>query len=118
MTGGEETRIAMPEEDMVPVDVSPDGSNFLVVEGTGFPATGPLWTVPVMGWQQCSQAGNDAVHRFQRIHLAGAEESAGGDRGDIAERHKRGCRRAFHLGCPGKWRDAPTAHYQLEEYPE
>jgi serine/threonine protein kinase/Tol biopolymer transport system component len=49
VTGGEEARVAMPEEDMVPVDVSPDGSNFLVVEGTGFPATGPLWTVPVMG---------------------------------------------------------------------
>ena len=49
VTGGEETRVAMPGADMVPVDVSPDGSNFLVVEGTGFPATGPLWTVPVMG---------------------------------------------------------------------
>lgn len=49
VTGGEETRIPMPETGMFPVALSPDGSNFLVVEGTGFPATGPLWRLPVMG---------------------------------------------------------------------
>jgi eukaryotic-like serine/threonine-protein kinase len=49
ISGGEATRIAMPNSDMLPVDLTPDGSSFLIVEGSGFPATGPLWTLPVMG---------------------------------------------------------------------
>jgi Tol biopolymer transport system component len=49
VTGGELARIAMPGPDMVPVDLSPDDSSFLVVEGTGYPATGPLWSLPVLG---------------------------------------------------------------------
>ena len=49
VTGGEETRIQMPSPGMFPVDVSPDGSMFLIVEGSGFPATGPLWSLPVLG---------------------------------------------------------------------
>ena len=47
--GGEVTRIAMPGSSMFPVDLSPDGSSFLVVEGSGYPATGPLWSLPVLG---------------------------------------------------------------------
>jgi len=47
--GGEAARIPMPNTDMVPVDVSPDGSTFLIIDGTGFPPTGPLWSLPVMG---------------------------------------------------------------------
>ena len=49
ISGGEPARIAMPGPDMVPVDLSPDGSSFLVVDGTGYPETGPLWSLPVMG---------------------------------------------------------------------
>ena len=48
-TGGELSRISMPSPDMVPVGLSPDGSQFLVVEGKGVPATGPLWSVSVLG---------------------------------------------------------------------
>ena len=47
--GGEATRIAMSSPDMIPVDVAPDGSSFLTIEGTGFPATGPMWSLPVLG---------------------------------------------------------------------
>ena len=49
VTGGESTRIAMPAPSMFPVDLSPDGSSFLVVEGSGYPATGSLWSLPVLG---------------------------------------------------------------------
>ena len=47
--GGEPAPIAMPGTDMIPVDVSADGSAFLVVDGTGYPETGPLWSLPVLG---------------------------------------------------------------------
>ena len=47
--GGEAARITMPGADMVPVDLAPDGSSFLVIDGTGYPATGPLWSLPVLG---------------------------------------------------------------------
>ena len=49
MMGGEQTKIAMPIPGMIPVDVSPDGSSFLVVDGHGYPAIGPLWSLPVLG---------------------------------------------------------------------
>jgi Tol biopolymer transport system component len=49
ISGGEATRIPMPQAGMFPVDLSPDGSSFLIVEGSGFPATGPLWSLPVLG---------------------------------------------------------------------
>jgi eukaryotic-like serine/threonine-protein kinase len=49
VSGGEEMRIPMPTSEMFPVDVSPDGSQFLLVDGAGFPPTGPLWTMPVLG---------------------------------------------------------------------
>jgi Tol biopolymer transport system component len=47
--GGEATRIAMPSINMVPVDLIADGSSFLVIDGSGFPVTGPMWSLPVMG---------------------------------------------------------------------
>ena len=47
--GGEPTRISMPTADMIPVDLSSDGSSFLVVDGAGYPTTGPLWSLPVLG---------------------------------------------------------------------
>lgn len=49
ISGGEQTRIAMPKADMFPVDLSPDGTAFLVVEGSGYPAIGPLWSLPILG---------------------------------------------------------------------
>ena len=49
ITGGEPSRIAMPGPGMFPVDISPDGSSFLMVDGTGYPATGPMWSLPVLG---------------------------------------------------------------------
>ena len=49
VSGGEPSRITMPLVDMVPLDLSPDGSSFLVVDGIGYPTTGPLWSLPVLG---------------------------------------------------------------------
>lgn len=49
VTGGELSRITMPSPSMFPVGVSADGSSFLVVDGTGYPATGPLWSLPPFG---------------------------------------------------------------------
>ena len=49
VTGGEPMRITLPGPGMFPVDLSPDGSSFLLVDGTGYPATGPLWSLPVLG---------------------------------------------------------------------
>lgn len=48
IAGGEESRIPLPS-DMVPVGMSGDGSEFLVVEGKGVPFRGTLWSVPVLG---------------------------------------------------------------------
>lgn len=47
--GGEAARIALPGADMVPVDLAPDGASFLVIDGVGYPTTGPLWSLPVFG---------------------------------------------------------------------
>ncbi|HEY2469848.1 MAG TPA: protein kinase [Terracidiphilus sp.] len=47
--GGEAARISMPSADMVPVDLTSDGSTFLVIDGTGYPMTGALWRLPVFG---------------------------------------------------------------------
>lgn len=49
ISGGEQTRITMPKAGMFPVDLSPDGSGFLVVEGSGYPPVGPLWSLPILG---------------------------------------------------------------------
>jgi eukaryotic-like serine/threonine-protein kinase len=50
MAGGEPRKISiMPSPDMFPVDLSPDGSELLVVDGTGAPPRGPLWSLPILG---------------------------------------------------------------------
>jgi len=50
IAGGEPRRISiMPSPDMVPVDLSPDGSELLVVDGRGAPPRGPLWSIPILG---------------------------------------------------------------------
>ena len=49
-SGGELRKISvMTSRDMVPVDLSPDGSELLVVDGQGVPAIGPLETFPILG---------------------------------------------------------------------
>lgn len=45
----QQSEIGLPAADMQPVNLSPDGSSFLVIEGSGFPFRGALWSVPVLG---------------------------------------------------------------------
>jgi eukaryotic-like serine/threonine-protein kinase len=45
----EESRLALAANDMEPVNLAPDGSAFLVVEGRGVPFRGAFWSVPVLG---------------------------------------------------------------------
>jgi eukaryotic-like serine/threonine-protein kinase len=50
MSGGEPRRISItPSPDMVPVNLSPNGSELLVVDGQGSPPKGPLWSLPLLG---------------------------------------------------------------------
>jgi eukaryotic-like serine/threonine-protein kinase len=50
VAGGEPKPIAlMNSTDMAPVDLSPDGSTLLVVQGQGAPPRGPLLSIPVLG---------------------------------------------------------------------
>jgi serine/threonine protein kinase/Tol biopolymer transport system component len=50
VSGGDPKKISiLPSVNMVPVDLSPDGSELLVVDGQGAPPKGPLWTVPILG---------------------------------------------------------------------
>jgi serine/threonine protein kinase/Tol biopolymer transport system component len=50
ISGGQPRRISIiPSPDMVPVDLSPDGSELLVVDGRGAPPRGPLWSIPILG---------------------------------------------------------------------
>jgi hypothetical protein len=49
-SGGELQRLSiLPHAGMVPVSLSPDGSELLVIEGQGSPPRGPLWAIPVLG---------------------------------------------------------------------
>ncbi len=48
--GGDPRRMPiLPSDDMVPVDLSPDGSELLVVDGQGAPPRGPIWSLPILG---------------------------------------------------------------------
>lgn len=50
ITGGEPKKIdAKSSSNMVPVDLSPDGSELLFVDGQGAPPKGPLRTFPIFG---------------------------------------------------------------------
>ncbi|HUA14312.1 MAG TPA: protein kinase [Verrucomicrobiae bacterium] len=50
VTGGEARPLSiLPSPNMVPIDLSPDGTQLLVVDGQGAPPTGPLWSVPILG---------------------------------------------------------------------
>src|SRR6201997_5131826 len=49
-TGGEPRKISiMPSVNMVPVDLSPDGSQVLAIDGEGAPPKGPLWSLEILG---------------------------------------------------------------------
>jgi eukaryotic-like serine/threonine-protein kinase len=39
----------LPSSDMIPVDLSPDASTLLAVDGRGAPPKGPLWSLPLLG---------------------------------------------------------------------
>jgi len=48
--GGTPQKLAvLPSPDMVPVVLSPDGSELLAIDGQGAPPKGPLWGVPILG---------------------------------------------------------------------
>jgi eukaryotic-like serine/threonine-protein kinase len=50
IAGGEPKKIAViPSTDMIPVDLSPDSSELLFVDGQGAPPKGPLRSVPILG---------------------------------------------------------------------
>ncbi len=50
VTGGEPRKIAeMPSTDMIPVDLSPNSSELLLVDGQGAPPKGPLRTFSILG---------------------------------------------------------------------
>ena len=50
ISGGEPRKIPiLPSTNMIPVAMSPDGSQLLFVDGQGIPPKGPLWTVQVLG---------------------------------------------------------------------
>ena len=49
-SGGDPRKLSiLPLPNMSPVDLSPDGSELLVVNGEGAPPKGPLWAVPLLG---------------------------------------------------------------------
>jgi serine/threonine protein kinase/Tol biopolymer transport system component len=50
ISGGDPRELSIaPSPGMLPVDLSPDGSEVLAVEGQGAPARGPLWSLAVLG---------------------------------------------------------------------
>jgi serine/threonine protein kinase/Tol biopolymer transport system component len=52
-SGGEPRKLSiMTSSDMVPVDLSPDGSQLLVIDGQGAPPKGPLWSFSILGGAQ------------------------------------------------------------------
>jgi eukaryotic-like serine/threonine-protein kinase len=50
VSGGELQKLSiLPNAGMVPVNLAPDGSAFLIVDGQGSPPRGPLLAIPVLG---------------------------------------------------------------------
>jgi len=50
VSGGQPRKISiLASSDMVPLELSPDGSEFLVIDGQGAPARGPLESLPILG---------------------------------------------------------------------
>jgi len=49
-TGGEPRKISLTtSSDMIPISLSPDGSQLLVIDGQGAPPKGPLWSFSILG---------------------------------------------------------------------
>jgi serine/threonine protein kinase len=49
-TGGEPRKISLTTSaDMIPISLSPDGSQLLVIDGQGAPPKGPLWSFSILG---------------------------------------------------------------------
>ena len=50
VSGGELQKLSiLPSAGMVPVNLAPDGSAFMVIDGQGSPPRGPLFAIPVLG---------------------------------------------------------------------
>ena len=50
VAGGEPKKLSiLPSLNMVPLDLSADGAELLVVDGQGAPPKGPLWSFPILG---------------------------------------------------------------------
>ena len=50
VSGGELKKVPIQiSVDMVPLDLSPDASDLLAIDGQGAPPKGPLWSIPVLG---------------------------------------------------------------------
>jgi eukaryotic-like serine/threonine-protein kinase len=49
VAGGEPTKLSTPTPFMYATDVSPNGAELLVVEGSTGPSPGPIWSLPVLG---------------------------------------------------------------------
>src|SRR5260370_21621111 len=47
--GGEPTKLSTHTPFMYATDVSPNGAELLVVEGSAGPSPGPIWSLPVLG---------------------------------------------------------------------
>jgi serine/threonine protein kinase/Tol biopolymer transport system component len=92
IASGAQSDIAMPAGDIGPVNISADGSEFLVVSGGGVPVRGPLWSMPVLGGSPRrlgNASGNTAAWSADKKWLAYADAA---DlyvaRGDGSEAHK------------------------------
>jgi serine/threonine protein kinase/Tol biopolymer transport system component len=48
-SGGEPIQMAMPSPNMIPAALSPNGSEFLLIDANGDPPSGPLLSLPVLG---------------------------------------------------------------------
>ena len=50
LSGGDVRSINhVPSPNMIPLALSPDSSELLVVDGRGVPPSGPLWSLPILG---------------------------------------------------------------------
>ena len=50
ISGGDARKLSIPPSlNMTPVDLSPNGSELLAINGQGVPAKGPLWSFPILG---------------------------------------------------------------------
>jgi len=50
VSGGEPKKLSiLPSVDMVPIDLSPDSSELLAVDGQGAPPKGPMWSLRLLG---------------------------------------------------------------------